>query len=174
MSRNVHFCYTFTKHEHAGDMKQRGFAFLPFLLANWQLIAVGLLALSVFAYWKHCEYVKDDYRKFIAKLEAQGKAQEEKVRLIVEQGKKDKERADRENARLRDSNTALSRSLRDARSSARYVPPAAPGSRSPDRATFDRAELERAIQQLDAEVSGLIAEGDQARIDLDTAKAWIK
>ena len=35
-------------------------------------------------------------------------------------------------------------------------------------------ELERALQLLDDEVSRIIGEGDKARIDLDTGRAWVQ
>jgi len=145
------------------------------LLGSWQRILIyAVVALSLTAaIWGHGYYTADKKRiAFVAQVEALGKAQEEKVRLIVEQGRKDKERADRENAKLRDSNAALARSLRDSRARASYVPAPAPGAKRPEYATFDRAILERAIQHLDERVSGIVAEGDKARIDLDTAKGW--
>jgi hypothetical protein len=151
---------------------QRGFAFLPFLLANWQLIAIGLLVLTVFGYVKHCQSVKEDYFNFVEKTKLIGEEQERKTKETIARNLKEKERSDAENKRLRTANAALSRSLRESRSSRQYLPAPSPSAKRPDAATFDRGELERAIQSLDERVSGLIEQGDKARIDLDTAKEW--
>jgi hypothetical protein len=152
--------------------KQKGFAFLPFLLANWQLLAIGLLVLTVFGYVKHCQSVKEDYFNFVEKTKLIGEEQERKTKETIARNLKEKERSDAENKRLRTANAALSRSLRESRSSRQYLPAPSPSAKRPDAATFDRGELERAIQSLDERVSGLIEQGDQARIDLDTAKEW--
>ena len=155
-------------------MRQRGFAFLPLLLANWQAIAIGLLVLSVYAYYRHCESVKADYAAFVSRTKAAGEEQERRVKAAIEQGKKDKEKADNENSRLRTSNAALARSLRDARAASGFLPAPAASAKRPEIAAFDRTLLERALQRLDEDVSGIVAEGDQARIDLDTAKVWAR
>jgi hypothetical protein len=152
--------------------KQKGFAFLPFLLANWQLLAIGLLVLTVFGYVKHCQSVKAEYFNFVQKTKLAGEEQERKTKETIARNLKEKERSDAENKRLRTANAALSRGLRESRSSRQYVPAPSPSAKRPDAATFDRGELERAIQSLDESVSGLIEQGDQARIDLDTAKEW--
>jgi integrase len=152
--------------------KQKGFAFLPFLLANWQLIAIGLLVLTVFGYYKHCESVKEAYSTFVEKTRLAGEEQQRITKETIARNQKEKERSDAENKRLRDANLSLSRSLRESRSSRQYLPAPSPSAKRPDAATFDRGELERAIQSLDESVSRIIAEGDQARIDLDSARTW--
>lgn len=151
---------------------QKGFIFLPFLLANWQLIAIGLLVLSGYLYYKHCESVKAEYVLVIAEAKRLGAEQEKKTQEIISRNIREKEKADSENSRLRKSNAALSRSLRESRSRGQFLPPAPSGAKRPERACIDRAEFERALQRLDERVSGLIEEGDKARIDLDTAKDW--
>ena len=153
-------------------MRQRGFAFLPFLLANWQIILVGLSAVTLFAYFKHCEYVKTDRDTIIASLKVAAAENERRIKVIVAQAKKDKERADNENKVNRGRITSLSNQLRDARSARSYLPPAAPGSTSPATIAFDRAALDAAIRRLDTGVQGLIDEGDAAIADLDTARRW--
>ena len=63
--------------------------------------------------------------------------------------------------------------LRNARSGGSIVPAAPASTRRPDLACFDRPELERALQQLDAEVSGLLDEGDTSAIGLNAARVWL-
>lgn len=154
--------------------RQRGFAFLPFLLANWQFIAGAGIVLAIGGYYLDCEHNKNDYKNFVASLKADQKLAEKVSGIQAKNDRRKNEILHNENANLRASNAALSRSLRDARSRANYLPPAAPGAKRPEVATFDRQELERAIQRLDDRVSGIIEKGDQARIDLDTARSWAK
>ena len=137
-----------------------------------QMVVYAILATLVTGYVLHCEYVKKDRASFIAKLEAQAEEQKRKNKEQELKDKKAKETADAEAKTLRADNAALARKLRQQRSSSRFVPPAPTGTKSPDRIAFDRTLIERALQQLDDEVSGIIAEGDQARIGLDTAKKW--
>ena len=136
------------------------------------LIIFGVIALGVLGYVLHCEHVKKDRAQFIAKLEAQAKVQEAKNKEREKADRIAKEKTDAEAKKLRADNAVLSRRLRDERARAGFVPPATAGARHPDRAAFDRAELERALQRLDDGVSAVVAEGDQARIGLDAARAW--
>ena len=152
--------------------RERGFALLPFLLGNWQMIAIAGLAILVFGYYKHCEYVKNDRDQIIARLKVAAAENERRIKVIVAQAKKDKERADNENKVNRGRITSLSNQLRDARRATSYLPPAPAGSPSPTTIAFDRAALDAAIRRLDAGVQGLIDEGDAAIADLDTARRW--
>lgn len=115
---------------------------------------------------------KQEFAAFQADVKAKGDAAIKEAKRIETENNAKKERIDRENKRLRADNVRISGELRDARSRGRFVPEAAPGARNPERATFDRAELESAIQRLDAGISGIVAEGDAARIDLDAARKW--
>lgn len=115
---------------------------------------------------------KQEFAAFQADVKAKGDAAIKKAKRIETENNAKKERIDRENKRLRADNVRIAGELRDARSRSRFVPEAAPGARNPERATFDRAELESAIQRLDAGISGIVAEGDAARIDLDAARKW--
>ncbi len=143
----------------------------------------GILALFG-AIWLHgCNYgenrqeaitdkLRIEYNTFVSKTEELGKAAEAKARAIEAAHKLSKEKADAENFRtiteLRDSVARLRR----ARSSGGYLAPASATAKSPDTITFDRAELERAIRQTDERIQELISEGDEARINLDTAIRW--
>ena len=154
------------------ESRERGFAFLPFLLGNWQIIAAVAGAIAVYTWYQHCEYVKRDRDQIIASLKSAAAENERRIKVIVAQAKKDKERADNENKVNRGRITSLSNQLRDARSASSYLPPAPAGSPSPATIAFDRAALDAAIRRLDAGIQGLIDEGDAAIADLDTAKRW--
>lgn len=148
----------------------RGFV-SPMVIGVVALAVVGgLLALQTM----RLEGVKAEYAAFKANVKAVGEEAERKAKARELADKQNKEKADAENKTLRADNAALSRKLRDARARGGFVPAATPGARRPDIAPFDRAELERAIQRLDDGVSGIVEKGDQARIDLDSAKRWAK
>ena len=157
------------------------------MIYTWFLtngLKLGGLAAMVAAIWLHgCNYgenrqeaitdkLRIEYNQFISKTEELGKAAEAKAKQIEAADKLRKEKADAENFRtiteLRDSVARLRR----ARSGGSYLTPASPTAQSPDTITFDRAELERAIRQTDERIQELISEGDEARINLDTAIRW--
>jgi hypothetical protein len=150
--------------------------FLHLSLFGYVILGLGIaLALSLVALkvqTARLQSVTADFEVFQNRVAALGKAAEERTKEKESRDKKLKESVDRENKRLRDSNTTLARQLRESRSGRSFVPPAPTGSASPNVATFDRAELESAIQRLDERVSGIIEKGDQAVIDLDSAKRW--
>lgn len=118
------------------------------------------------------ESAKADHAAFVAKTEAAGKEQERRAKETEAADRKRKEKADAENKTSRARIATLSIELRDARSRSSYLPPATPGASSPDTATVVRADVERALQLLDDGVTRLVAEGDQAIADLNTAKSW--
>jgi len=155
-------------------MNQRGFIQLSIMAwaAIGAAVAIGGLSLALWVHTNRLESVKREYAAFVATVKAQGEEQLRRNKETIARDLKAKERIDAENRRLRSNLATRDLQLRQSRADAGYVPAASPGSASPDRAAFDRSELDGAIRQLDASVSGLIAEGDQARIDLDTARRW--
>jgi hypothetical protein len=147
----------------------RGFALIPVLLANWQLIAIGLLVLTVFGYYKHCESVKEDYFNFVEKTKLAGEEQERKSKETIARNQKEKESRDAEYKR---NLARLERDIKRLRdSSGRSILPAAPAeARDPSRATFDRAELDRALGAFIGDVTGITEEGAKAVEGLDSLK----
>lgn len=146
------------------------------LLANWKLVAVAALIAVLCGYGLTMKSQRDavtvefsDYRRTIA-IAAQAAAEQALKKTIADE--KRKEESDVENVRLRAALDAATRRLRDARASSSFVPPAAPNAPSPADATFQRAELERALRTLDSGIQELVDEGSKAVIDLDTAKRW--
>ena len=143
-------------------------------LAVAALLAVLATSLYIVHLRGSRDAIRAEYGTFVAKVRTDGEAAQKAAKAKESADRKRKDQADAENKRLRSTNAALARSLRDARSAGGYVPKPAPGAASPDRACFDRAGLERAIRQLDEGVSRLIEQGDQAVTDLDTAKEWAR
>lgn len=149
---------------------RNGFAYPLVILGIGCAILFGLLALQT----KRLESAKAEHAAFVAQVKVMGEEAERKRKEQEAKDKAEKEKADVENQTNRSRIADLSRRLRNERASSRFVPAAPTGTKSPDRIAFDRAELERAIQRLDGGVSAIVAEGDQARVDLDTAKRWAK
>lgn len=153
------------------------------LVVPWWLRWAALAAICAAA-WGHgymtgvkhemarAEVVKAQFDGFVGQTREIGKAAQKAADAREKSDKILKEQSDVENDRNSAAAAADAHQLRDARSRGSFVPLKPPSAGSPERACFDRAELESAIQRLDDEVSGLFAKGDQAVIDLNTAIRW--
>ena len=116
--------------------------------------------------------VQAKFDGFVATVKAQGEAAQ-KLKLAQEkQDKLNKEQTDAETKRTLDTLRADVKRLRQQRPGGGFVPSTASSASSPDRACFDRVELERAIRVFDSEVSGLVEQGSEAVTKLDIIKAW--
>lgn len=116
--------------------------------------------------------VQSRFDGFVAAVKAKGEAAQ-KLKLAQEkQDKLNKERTDAEVKDNLDRLRADNKRLRNARASVRAVPDTASAPGDPDRACFDRTQLESAVQLLDSEVSGLVEQGSEAVVKLNAAKDW--
>jgi DNA repair exonuclease SbcCD ATPase subunit len=118
--------------------------------------------------------VKAQFNQFKTEVAELGRLAQARTDARIAEDKKRKEKADAESKKLRAERSALARRLRDERARTSFVPAAPAGSTSPERAAFNRAALERALQRLDAGVSELVAEGDDAVAGLNAAKEWAR
>lgn len=143
---------------------------VPKALIPWAALAVVLAMTASFFYG--LKVGNDRLESYKMVVRAVGEAQEARTAQRIAADKQRKVKTDEQVTIDRKRIAALSRSLRDERARGRFVPAAPASAASPDTAKVNRAELERALQQLDAGVSELIAEGDQGRVDLDAAKGW--
>jgi len=121
--------------------------------------------------------VQGKFDAFVAQAKALGDAQNAKAKAIEVADKQRKEQADYDNAKTKRDLAgvyAAYRKLRDQRgnSGSGFLPPTTPGSASPATASFDRTGLDRALSGFDSGVTGLLERGDQAIVDLNTAKTW--
>ena len=160
-------------------MRSRGFIALP--IWGYAAIGAGLviagLGIALKVQTSRLDAVKAEYAGFVAQVKAIGEAAEKAAKLKEVEDKKRKETADAQLTRSRMELAALGdayRSLREQRARSGFLSPAAPGASSPARVCFDRAELERTLERIDAVGAGIAAEGDQARIGLDSVKAWAR
>jgi len=115
------------------------------------------------------------YLRFKADVEAVGKAAQERAEAIKATNEARKAASDESYAKALTVLGADLERLRRARSSTNYLPPAPADTKCPEGwACFDRAALESAIRQLDAGVSGIVAESTEVKLRLDTAIDWAK
>lgn len=114
----------------------------------------------------------DAVKAFVATVKAEGEAATKLAEATAAEDKRKKESSDHDYQTTIAGLNADIKRMRDARASSRIVPAAPAGSRSVDLACFDRADLERTLQQFDEAVTGLIAEGDADAVGLNVARSW--
>ena len=144
----------------------------------WALVALFALGLSSGAggaWWVQglrLDAVQAKYDGFVATTKAEGEAAKKLADAKAAEDKRKKESSDHEYETTIAGLNADIKRMRDDRARSRFVPAAPAGSRNPGIACFDRAELERTLQQFDEAVTGLIAEGDADAVGLNVARSW--
>lgn len=116
--------------------------------------------------------VQTQFDSFVQQTRTLGESARQIAAKTAADDKLRKEQADAENGRTLDRLRADVKRLRDARTGGGFLPAAAPGSLRPDLACFERTKFVAAIQRFDAGLSGLVEGGDEATVNLDTAKIW--
>lgn len=151
----------------------RGFISLSFtgyiiLILGFGILILGILLKLQTARLDDC---KEEHEIFIVRMKAAAQEQEARTKAAIDLAQKDKDRSDANHKR---TITRLERDVKRLRDSTRtsVVPPAAPGSPSPERACFDRPELDRALRGFIDGTSRIAEEGAEAVVGLDTAKEW--
>jgi hypothetical protein len=144
----------------------------------WLIGAAFVLGLSSGAggaWWLQglrLDAVQAKYDGFVATVKAEGDAATKLAEATAAEDKRKKESSDHEyQATIAGLNADVKR-MRDDRARSRFVPAAPAGSRSVGLACFDRADLERTLQQFDEAITGLIAEGDADAVGLNVARSW--
>ena len=145
----------------------------PWALAA--LFALGLSSGAGGAWWVQglrLDAVKAEYAGFVATTKAEGEAAKKLADAKAAEDKRKKESSDHDYQTTIAGLNADIKRMRDDRARSRFVPAAPAGSRRVDLACFDRAELERTLQQFDEAVTGLIAEGDADAVGLNVGRSW--
>jgi hypothetical protein len=142
------------------------------LLTKIGFAAAAVLAVLLGVQTWRLDRCQQGFARFQERVRAEGEAAARRAKEVEERHRRIKDDADKQLASARARINDLARQLRDARAGSGYLPAPAASAPSPDRTCFDRAELERALRQLDQEVSGIVAEGDQARVALDAVREW--
>ena len=145
----------------------------PWALAA--LFALGLAFGGSGAWWvqgQRLAATQARFDGFVGTVKAEGDAAKKLAEAKAAEDKRIKESSDHEYQTTIASLRADVKRMRDARAGSRFVPAAPAGSRSPDLACFDRAELEQALQRFDAGIAGLFDEGDTDAVGLNVARSW--
>lgn len=165
-------------------MKQSGFILpsgLTLYAAIGAAVVIGLMAIALKVQTSRLEASKAEtakvtlaYKTFADGVAVIGKQAAKDAALKTAEYQLNKEKADHEKITNRNRIADLNNRLRDSRESpgSRLVPESATGSASPLVASFDRAALDRALSDFEGEVTGIIEEGDEDRIDLNSARTW--
>ena len=144
----------------------------------WLIGAAFVLGLSSGAggaWWLQglrLDAVQAKYDGFVATVKAEGDAATKLAEATAAEDKRNKESSDHEYQTTIARLDADVKRMRDDRARSSFVPAAPAGSRSVGLACFDRADLERTLQQFDEAVTGLIAEGDADAVGLNVARSW--
>jgi hypothetical protein len=155
-------------------MKQKGF--FDFGLTGYAIIAAGVLfALMSAGLWIQTKRL-ERYASFAASVKAEGEAAKARAKQRELQDFLNKERADGAYMVEIDGLRDRLKRLRSGAGGGGNAVPASPGGSScpQGQACFDRAELERALRGLLAEVRGIVDEGSQIEAALKTAREWAR
>jgi hypothetical protein len=129
-------------------------------------IVAGVVVLAAGGYVLHCEHVKKNWAEAAAIAQRQTAENAKQVLRDVKAKERSDENYTRNLARLR---ADLNR-LRDSRAS--LLPSAPAGAADPDRACFDRPQLDAALRAYREGILGIIGEGAAALEGLDEARVW--
>ena len=157
-------------------------------LVRWGVICLLLAVVAGAAALKMHQHdqikydaLADDFAKFRSGVAALGEQAEKAAKTRELEDLATKKRADDENAKTKRDLAGVYdayRSLRAQRAGGSLLPTAPAGAASADRACFDRAALDRGLANADGLLQegaiGILQRGDQAIVDLNTAKGWAR
>ena len=144
-------------------------------------VLIAALGIAVKVQTGRLDAAKTEYAAFKAKVEILGEQAEKAAKTHELEDLATKKRADDENAKTKRDLAGVYdayRSLRAQRTGGSLLPTAPAGAASADRACFDRAALDRGLADADGILQEgairILQRGDQAIVDLNTAKGWAR
>jgi len=144
-------------------------------------VVIAALGTALKVQTSRLDAVKTEYAAFTAKVEVIGEQAAKAAKTRELEDLATKKRADNENAKTKRDLAGVYdayRSLRAQRAGGSLLPAAPAGAASADRACFDRAALDRGLANADGLLQegaiGILQRGDQAIVDLNTAKGWAR
>ena len=150
-------------------------------IAAGAAVLIAALGIALKVQTGRLDAAKAEYAAFKVKVEILGEQAQMAAKTRELEDLATKKRADDENAKTKRDLAGVYdayRSLRAQRAGGSLLPAAATGSGSPDRACFDRAALDRGLEKADGLLQegaiGILQRGDQAIVDLNTAKGWAR
>lgn len=141
----------------------------------YRLLGLALLAVALFGYgWiKGANHGEAKLQAFAESVRAEGIKAQAMADARIASDRQRKEASDASYSKALIALGADLERMRNARSSANNLPSTPADSKCPDGwACFDRPQLEQAIRRFDAGVSGIVGEGDQIALRLETAIRW--
>lgn len=147
------------------------------LLAPY-LLRIGGIAALLLTTWLHgCHYgeqrISDEYAQYRISVESAGRIAQMNSDAIKARDEQRKAASDESYAKALTVLGGDIERLRKSRADTHYLPPVSTDTRCPETwACFDRALLESAIGQLDADVSGIAETGDKMKLRMDEAIRW--
>jgi hypothetical protein len=152
--------------------RQLGFVRIDIPLWAWGALAFVLVLLFGGIQTHRLKNSNEKHRAYVAKVEAEGRSAKKEADRQAAADLKNKERADDEAKRTAAAHQRELTRLRANLASRSFVPPTSPLTGGPDEATYDRAELDRALRGFAGRAGELIGEGKEAIDGLNTAKRW--
>ena len=137
-------------------------------------VLIAALSGAVYVQTNRLDAVRTEYATFKAEVKATGEAAQKLADARTTADKLNKEKTDAKHKRAVADLSATVERLRNERAGSHIVPPAPAGSRSPEIAAFERTQLDGALSSFVEGTANLVAEGNQATLDLDTVKAWAR
>jgi len=158
---------------------------MGFSFQTWIYIIVAaviaVLSLAVKVQTSRLEATEAAYSAFKAQVAVLGEQAAKDAKTAEISNLASKKRADDENIRAKRDLAGLYdayRSLRDQHAGSGILPAAAAGAADPDRTCFSRAALAEGLDRSDAILQegavGILQRGDQAIVDLETARGWAR
>ena len=158
---------------------------LPLSPTGWVAVGAGVLVLALGFAVKiqtgRLDAAKAEYATFAAEVELLGKQAAKAAKTRELEDLATKKRADDENTKTKRDLAGVYdayRSLRAQRAGGSLLPAAPASAASADRACFDRAALDLGLAKADGLLQEgairILQRGDQAIVDLNTAKGWAR
>ena len=116
--------------------------------------------------------IQNKYQLFIKEVQEEGQKAQKLLEDKIVENNDNKQKADHEQQASSTYLHADIKRMQNARASSSFVPSSAPSTKNPSIACFDRAVLERTLQQFDDEIQSLITAGDDASVGLNSARLW--
>lgn len=150
---------------------------MTFLLENWKLILMGLLLAIAALFFKLWRSEVEDFAEFKAQVKVIGEVQAQETKKTNDHNEALRKESDNENAKTRRDLAGVYgayASLRDQRTRSRTVSSLPASASHPDTICFQREKFAGAVGVIETGVPVITRKGDDAIVDLNSARMWAK